>query len=433
MNNTKQTVIIAFALFSLFFGAGNLILPPYLGVQAGSDWYLVAFGFSLTAVVIPILGIYAYAKLQGTMFDFGKKVSPVFSYIYCMFMYAIAIALPAPRTASVTHEMAIAPFFNSPALLTSCIYFALVFLFVMNRSQLLSLIGKYLTPLIVVILLIIIGLGINGGSSEMATTAVSSPFSLITFGVFEGYQTFDAIAGVVVGAVIVLSLKRYGVGSFQEKRKLILHSGLLAGFGLFIIYAGLIVCGYLWQDNFSDNATRTEVLTKLSQITLGEIGASFLSVLVALACFTTAVGVITGASDYVSGLFQDSRKAYTLTAILSSLIGVLVGSYNVAFIIDVALPALMFIYPITIVLILLHVMPEKFASETVFKAVILVTFIFSIPDFLKFLIPIDHLEGVLSVIPLANHSLGWVLPAIIVFIIVNVYQKKSLNNDIKEA
>ena len=86
MNNTKQTVIIAFALFSLFFGAGNLILPPYLGVQAGSDWYLVALGFSLTAVVIPILGIYAYAKLQGTMFDFGKKVSPAFSYIYSMFM-----------------------------------------------------------------------------------------------------------------------------------------------------------------------------------------------------------------------------------------------------------------------------------------------------------------------------------------------------------
>ncbi|OBX23591.1 MULTISPECIES: branched-chain amino acid transport system II carrier protein [Bizionia] len=419
MNKTKQTLIVAFALFSLFFGAGNLILPPYLGVQAGGNWYLVAFGFALTAVIIPILGIYAHARLQGTMFDFGKKVSPIFSAVYCVFMYAIAVALPAPRTASVTHEMAIAPFFDSPALLTSCIYFAFVFLFVMNRSRLLSLIGKYLTPLIVIILLIIIGLGIYGGSSETVTTAVSSPFALITSGIFEGYQTFDAIAGVVVGAVIVLSLKTYGEGTFEEKKKLISQAGFIAGFGLFIIYAGLIICGYLLQASFPENATRTEVLTNLSQITLGNIGTTFLSVLVALACFTTAVGIITGASDYVSGLFQDSRKAYTITAILSSVIGVIVGSYNVAFIIDIALPALMFIYPITIVLILLNVLPQKFASETVFKAVVLVTFIFSIPDFLKFLIPVDNLQGVLNSIPLANHSLGWVLPALIVFLLLN--------------
>ncbi len=182
------------------------------------------------------------------------------------------------------------------------------------------------------------------------------------------------------------------------------------------------------QASFSENATRTEVLTSLSQLTLGNIGTTFLSVLVALACFTTAVGIITGASDYVSGLFQDSRKAYTITAMLSSLIGVIVGSYNVAFIIDIALPALMFIYPITIVLILLNVLPQKFASETVFKAVVLVTFIFSIPDFLKFLIPVDNLQGVLNSIPLANHSLGWVLPALLTFVIVHIFQPKSLTN-----
>ncbi len=425
MNKTKQTLIVAFALFSLFFGAGNLILPPYLGAQSEGAWYLVTFGFTLTAVVIPILAIFAHAKLQGTMFDFGKKVSPVFSSVYCVFMYAIAIALPAPRTASVTHEMAIAPFFNSSTLLTSCVYFALVFIFVMNRSRLLSLIGKYLTPLIVIILLIIICLGIYGGSSESVSTAVSLPFAIISEGILEGYQTFDAIGGVVVGAVIVLSLKTYGEGSYSEKKKVISQSGLLAGFGLLIIYTGLIFCGFLLKDSFPENATRTEVLTSLSQLTLGDVGTAFLSVLVALACFTTAVGIITGASDYVSGLFQDSRNVYTVTAILSSVIGVIVGSYNVAFIIDIALPALMFIYPITIVLILLNVVPDKFASETVFKFVILVTFIFSIPDFLKFLVPIDNLKGILNVIPLANYSLGWVFPAVLTFVMVNIVQKKA--------
>ena len=101
---TKK-LLAAFALFSLFFGAGNLILPPYLGVQAGADWALVAFGFVISAVLIPILGIFAHAKLQGTIYDFGAPLGKWFSFVYAALIYGIALALPAPRTASVTHEM----------------------------------------------------------------------------------------------------------------------------------------------------------------------------------------------------------------------------------------------------------------------------------------------------------------------------------------
>jgi len=148
MNKTKDIFITGFALFSMFFGAGNLILPPFLGVNAADKWAIVAVGFMVTAVIIPILGILAHAKLQGTMYDFGKKVSPLFSLVYCLIVYTISIALPAPRTASVTHEMAIAPFFGTSSVVTSSIYFILVFLFVINRSKILNLIGKFLTPLI---------------------------------------------------------------------------------------------------------------------------------------------------------------------------------------------------------------------------------------------------------------------------------------------
>ena len=111
MNFNKQTYLTAFALFSMFFGAGNLILPPYLGYNAGSDWFMVLLGFAASAVVIPILAIYGYARLQGTMIDFAKKISPVVALLYCLVVYAISISLPAPRTASVTYEMAIQPYF----------------------------------------------------------------------------------------------------------------------------------------------------------------------------------------------------------------------------------------------------------------------------------------------------------------------------------
>src|SRR5680860_539484 len=138
MSKTKETLVTAFALFSLFFGAGNLILPPLLGFRSGELWWLVTLGFCVSAVLIPILGILAHAKLQGTIFDFGKKVSPRFSLVYSFLIYGISIGLPSPRTASVTHEMAVQPFFDSPSIITSIVYFLLVFIFVMNRSKILA-------------------------------------------------------------------------------------------------------------------------------------------------------------------------------------------------------------------------------------------------------------------------------------------------------
>jgi LIVCS family branched-chain amino acid:cation transporter len=131
LNNRKELLVTSFALFSLFFGAGNLLLPPLLGYNSGEDWIWVTIGFMITAVAIPIIGIFAHAKLQGTMYDFGKKVSPMFSLIYCILVYIISVAIPSPRTASATHEIAIHPAFGTSPLLTSLVYFALVLVFVL--------------------------------------------------------------------------------------------------------------------------------------------------------------------------------------------------------------------------------------------------------------------------------------------------------------
>ena len=422
MNKTKEIWIAGFALFSLFFGAGNLILPPTLGVKSGADWWIVVLGFILTAIVIPIFAIFAHARLQGTLYDFGKKVSPLFSTIFCFLIYSIAVTIPSARTAAVTHEMAIQPFFDTPPILTSIIYFSLVFIFALNRSKIISLIGKFLTPIIVLILLIIIAIASFTSTGTVNPSTFKNPF---VDGILEGYQTFDAIAGVVVGAVIVISLHLRGHTTFDAKKELVTKAGIISGVGLLLIYGGLILSGSLFSSTFAENASRIEVLSGLSTQTLGNFGTTFLSILVALACFTTAVGIVTGTSDYIKGICNDSKTAYIITATTCSLIGIVVGSYNVGFIIDVAVPALMFVYPITIMLILLNVVPEKYASKLVFRGVVIVTFIFSIPDFLGFIIPRENLTGVKSLIPLAEHSLGWVLPALLVFVGLNLMPNKA--------
>ncbi len=418
MSHTKQTFVTAFALFSLFFGAGNLILPPFLGFNAGTDWLWVALGFALSAVVIPIMAIYGHARLQGTMLDFANKVSPIFAIIYAVLVYAISISLPSPRTASVTYEMSIQPYFELSSLWLSVIYFVLVLVFALNRNRIISLIGKFLTPLIIIILLCIIGIGLFAELEPMRASIFDNTF---TEGILEGYQTFDAIGGVVVGGVIVISLAIQGKFNYEEKKSMIARSGLLAGLGLFLIYGGLIALG-AFNSGSLNVENRTELLTLLSTNTLGNIGTAFLAVLVALACFTTAVGIVTGTADFVKGLAGDSKLAYTLTAVLGCILGVAVGQFDVHYIINVALPVLMFIYPITIVLILLNVLPKRFASKLVFRAVTFTTLLFSIPDFLQFFVAEGTLDSIKSWLPLADESMAWVLPAIAAFLIVNVFQ-----------
>jgi len=425
MNKTKESFIFGFAIFSMFFGAGNLILPPLLGFNSGPDWWIVAIGFIASATIIPLFALLAHARLQGTMLDFGNKVSPLFSLMFCLCVYAIAIALPIPRTAAVTHQMAIEPFFDISSLLTSSIYFALVFVFVINRNNVLQILGKYLTPLIGIILLVIIIVGVFSSSGEMNPSTFDTP---LIGGFLEGYQTYDALAGLLTGGIVVISLNLKGYTSFEDKKKIITKSGLIAMSGLFIIYAGMIVVGALYNSQFANDINRIELLSGLSLKTLGNIGSTFLSVLVGLACFTTAVGVIVGTADFFKGIFGESKKVYILTAIVSCVVGVLVGQMDVSYIINVALPVLMFIYPITIALIFLNVIPQQYASKKVFRAVVLIAFIFSIPDFLGFLIPAENLEGIKNMIPFAQQNLGWVLPSVLAFIVINLMPNKAISS-----
>ncbi len=422
MISRKSEWILALALFSLFFGAGNLILPPQLGMRSGSSWWQTGIGFSISAVLIPMLGILAHARLQGDMFDFARKVSKGFSLAYCYLVYAIAISLPAPRTAAVTHEMGIAPFFDISALGTSLIYFSLVFVLVLNRSRIVPLIGKWLTPAILVVLLILIGSIVWLDGSSPAPGVLENPFSA---GILEGYQTFDAIGAVVVGGVILISLRKEMPDlDFRQRFLYVSRAGWLAGLGLLLLYAGLILSGAITGGGLEEGLSRTEFLRQMSVRGLGHYGNLFLSLLISLACFTTAVGIVTGTADFVRSRSGDSATAYRATALAGCLIGVAMGQFPVDYIIAVALPALMFIYPLTIVLILLNALPPGGTSKSVFRAVVIATLIFSVPDFLKSIGWPQMSEGMEGWWPLQSYQLGWALPALFAFFASRFLEKR---------
>ncbi|WKK66411.1 branched-chain amino acid transport system II carrier protein [Lutimonas zeaxanthinifaciens] len=422
MKQIKEKFIFGFAIFASFFGAGNLILPPMLGFKAGEDWWLVGIGFLLSATIFPMLALLGYARLQGNMIDFGKKVSTRFAFVFSVAIYLMIPILPTPRTAAVTHEIAIQPYFESSALLTSFVYFLLVFLFVINRGKVIEFLGKFLTPIIGLILLAVILMGILGPENKMMMDGFESP---MIKGFLEGYQTYDAIAGLVMGGVMVVTLnnsrEKMSVG---EKQKMIGQSGLIAMAGLFIIYIGLIFIGSRFNAAFDPDISRTALLSGLSTEIMGKTGTAFLSILVALSCFTTAVSIIVGVADFFKEMLGGSQKVYVASAALSCVAGILMGQFEVKFIIDLAVSVLMLLYPISIVLILLNLLPEKYAGRPIYRVLVILAIFFSIPNFMSSILSEELLNSLYSIIPLSKEGLGWVMPCILAFILMNLIPNK---------
>ena len=453
----RNKLLAAFALFSLFFGAGNLILPPFLGVQAGEDWSLVALGFVISAVLIPILGIFAHAKLQGTIYDFGAPLGKGFSLVYAALIYGIALALPAPRTASVTHEMAVMPYVDSPYWLTSLVYFTAVFVVAMNRSKILDFFGKITTPLILLVLTALIVSALWAPEAALLPSSLPNPFGAA---LLEGYQTFDAIAAVVIGGVLIVSIHKSRLTAASKPastadedtiegthhmKKTLRFAALFSAAALALIYVGLIYAGAQSQGAFTPESSRTDILQGVAQMFLGGPGVWALSVLVSLACFTTAVGVVTGTADYAASFFEKSedhkhaatlgprpalfasisaRKVYVATAALGSILGVLMGQLPVVHIIAIAVPALVFIYPFTIILMALHVLPAAWARPHTFKAAIVVCALVNTPAFLNSL-GYSGLEAATAFMPLSDQGLAWVLPVIGTVFVCKFVKSKS--------
>src|ERR1700750_2845181 len=116
MKFLKENLAFGFMLFALFLGAGNIIFPPLLGQQAGTEYIPAMIGFLITGVGLPLMGIVAVALNGGDLQHVANRIHPVFSVIFVSVVYlSIGPLFAIPRTAAATYEIGVAPFFSSVA------------------------------------------------------------------------------------------------------------------------------------------------------------------------------------------------------------------------------------------------------------------------------------------------------------------------------
>ncbi len=431
----NQTILISFMLFSLFFGAGNLIFPPFLGQNAGNHTLVAMAGFLITAVVLPVLGVVVVAEFGG-LDKLGKEVGKHFSVIFAVLIYlAIGPGLGIPRAASVPFEMAVAPYLPANAnastwmLVYSFIFFLIALWLCLTPNKLVERIGRYLTPsLLFLLVFLFVNFLIRGEKNVVSAELeyLSEPFLK---GFAEGYNTMDAIAALNFGLVIATTLSSFGFTQKKQQISYTIRAGVIAGVILALIYIMLSYMGMCSSGVYSIQDNGAWTLRCIVYQLFGDFGAILLAAIFTLACLTTCVGLINSISQFFSSRFGKlSYRAWVYVIITFSF---LVCNLGLNTILSISIPILNAIYPVAIVLIVLGLTHRFWQNnQYVYPVVVTGTSVVSVIYALDQInISLGLITSILkNHLPLYSLGYGWVLVALVLLVIsvlLNLFTKSE--------
>lgn len=385
----KEYLLLGSMLFGMFFGAGNLIFPVYMGQLSGANSIPAIIGFCMTGVGLPLLGIAAIgiSKSEG-LFDASKKVSTWFSYFFTVILYlSIGPLFAIPRTATVSFTTGITPFITAGQtqlglFIYTLIFFALVLLFSLRPSKIMTWIGKYINSIFLVLLFCLLALSfikpIGSFTSVQPTDGyISQPFFT---GLLEGYNTMDALASLAFAIVLINAIKEFHIKDAKEIAKITLKSGVIAVALMALIYFGLTILGaqsVLLQGASENGGVALAILAKHYY---GSVGNVLLAGIMIFACLKTAIGLVTSCAETFVEVFPKT-VSYRIYAIGFTLISFLLSNFGLDRILKYSLPALLFLYPITIVFVLLLLVGSFVGgNKIIYQSTIIATIIGAFMD-----------------------------------------------------
>lgn len=399
--------VLGFALFSMFFGAGNMVFPPYLGMVSGSKWivsficyYMADIGLALLA----LFSIFRQGNADHVLAPIGKIPSTI---LMCTIVLCIGPMLGIPRTAAITFEMSVQP--NLPfmgSVLFSVLFFLVVFLCTVRESSAVDIVGKVLTPMLLLGLLFLILKGLFTPLGDLA------PFTQIPNvgeeGIKAGYQTMDVLATMLFGGLMLRSAESKGYLEHKEKRNVTIKASLVAGVLLLVVYSGLEYLGATVSTQYDPSISRSTLLLQIMLSLLGQRGTALFAIVVVLACLTTAVGLVSSCSEYFTDLTR-GRVPYPIFVGAICLFSAVVSNVGLEQLVSIAAPLLDIVYPPALVLIVLSYMTNAHDWSVRFAAsgALLFSLLTAVSQYGH--VPMPFLKQ----LPLASLGFGWVGPAIL--------------------
>jgi LIVCS family branched-chain amino acid:cation transporter len=404
----KDIFVIGFALFSMFFGAGNVIFPPYLGLSCGSQWFFGFVCYYLADIGLALLALFSILRCGGPEEILRRTGRIPSTLLMGAIVLCIGPMLAIPRTAATTYEMSLAPLVSgfSPVLF-SFLFFTLILILCLKESAVVDIVGKVLTPALLIGLLILIIKGVVDpiGSVPDRVLVESVPVT----GIEAGYQTMDVLAAMVFGIIVLKSAQKKGYTDGKAQFRVVAGAGLVAGIALMIVYLGLTYLGVTTSKFFDLTVPRTFLVVSIVRNLMGTAGTILFSIVVALACITTAVALVSSAASYFTKLSGD-RISYKYLVIGICTFSAVVSTVGLDQIVSLAAPILSIVYPPTLILILLSLADERIKSDLVFQLAALGALAISILS-----VAADYGLSVafLQHLPLHALGFGWLVPALL--------------------
>jgi len=432
MNNTtissKDTVVIGLMLFALFFGAGNLVFPAMLGQSAGTESWYANLGFLITGVGLPLLAVIAFSfSGKQDLLSLASRVHPIFGIIYTTVLYlTIGPLFAMPRTGSVSYEIGIKPYLSEqsgqlPLLIFSILFFLVTCLFSLNPSKMIDIVGKWLTPLLILFISILSIAAIVKPMGTFQQPVASYEQHAFFNGIQEGYLTMDTLAAFVFGIIVINALKERGAHTRKQLMLVGFKSTIISATILAIIYTVLTYIGASSVEQLGHLANGGEVLAKVSNYYFGTFGGIILGIIVLLACLTTSIGLTTSCSSYLHKLTP--KVSYKTYAILLSIVSTTLANVGLNQLIEFSVPVLSILYPLSVIMIFLTFLHPLFKGKrSVYGFSLALTFVISfIQGLADSNLKLAYVSNAIlyvherfsEMLPLYTIGLGWIIPGVV--------------------
>ena len=432
-----DTIIIGFALFAIFFGAGNLIFPPYLGVTAGENWGIATLAFLISDPLLSIIAVMVVAALGGSALNVGRRVHPLFaSALAAICVLLIGPIFAVPRTGASTHEIFVQSYVpDAPQWMTSLVFFGIVLWITYQENSVMDAIGKYLTPILLVILFCIFAAAIIHPDATFAQTDGTGLFAQ---GFKEGYQTMDVLGAPLLAGVVMKDITRRGYLNKKDQFRMMFGVGIVAFILLAVVYSTLAYSGASMSTVIDTTAQRAAMLTTIVKNLLGSWGQLAMGLAVCFACLTTAIGLTTTCGQYFEEVSK-GKISYKKTILVTVAVEFIISLVGVDSLINLAVPVLTFIFPIMIALILFSAFDQYIPYDWTYLGAVVGAGIVGLVQGINTLSQLlggNLLEDAVTWIgtfPLATYGLEWIVPtfagAILFTIAAAILKPKQLEFD----
>lgn len=400
----RDVIVIGFALFSMFFGAGNVVFPPYLGLEAGPEWLTGFTTYFIADIGLALVGLFALLRVGSSEAVLNRVGRVPAEILMCAIILCIGPMVAIPRTSASTYEMAIAPNISGVSpILFSAIFFALILALCIKESAVVDIVGKILTPLLLGLFAIIIKGVITPVGEISALPQISN---VAVTGIKAGYQTMDALAALPFGIIVLQSVTAKGYDNSKKQFRVVGGSAILAGVLLLAVYMGLAYLGATVSGQYNGAIGRAQLVMAIVEALMGKVGMILFGVVVGLACVTTAIALTSSAAAYFAELCR-GKVPYKAFVIAICVFSAVVSNLGLDRIVAVAAPVLDVIYPPTLVLIFISLlmprMPDRVSRGACIGA--LITSVLCTLTAHGVNIP------VVPSLPLYDLGLSWLIPA----------------------